>query len=87
MLLHGLGFYWNISLFFLKQSLSLLKSHLLNISRWIPVGEVGQKQGPTAAAGSATQMKAMMHEEAAPQNAGQPGDVLPIQPQLFAAVA
>lgn len=43
---------------------------------------------PPAAAGSATQMKAMMHEEAgcSSQNAGQPGDVLPIQPQLVAVV-
>lgn len=40
------------------------------------------------AAGSATQMEAMMDEEAggSSQNAGQSGDVLPIQPQLVAAV-
>lgn len=43
---------------------------------------------PPAAAGSATQMEAMMDEEAggSSQNAGQPGDVLPIQPQLVAVV-
>lgn len=42
---------------------------------------------PTAA-GTAPKMEAVIDEEAggSSQNAGQPGDVLPIQPQLVAAV-
>lgn len=45
------------------------------------------RTGPSAAAGSVTQMETMMHNKAedSSQNAGQRGDVLPKHPQLVAA--